>query len=158
MKLLLISSSAFVKKCSTIPPLSRSGLHIIVSSNLPVTRNIWRYLLADIVLQRWLRLEWTSLLPTDNVDSYWSTWKTYFLQIMEICIPHAVAKPKSSVPGMNHTIKKRNIMRNSNLFLMNWTVQTRKPFGKQGGFSTIICSNTTECHCNWDSFKQSCCS
>ena len=118
--LIFVSSSVFVKKCSATPPLANAdhnGLHLIVSLNLPVkrskpvTRNIWRYSLADFDRAAELleTVEWVSLLPTDNVDSYWSTWKTYFLQIMEICIPHAVTKTKSNVPWMNRTIAERGI-------------------------------------------------
>ena len=125
--LIFVSSSVFVRKSSATPPLANAdhnGLHLSVSDSLnlpvkrskPVTRNIWRYSLADFDRAAELleTVEWVSLLPTDNVDSYCSTWITYFLQIMEICIPHAVTKTKSNVPWMNRTIaeaiKKRNTL------------------------------------------------
>ena len=54
--------------------------------------------------------EWNNLLP-DNVDALWSAWKTYFLQIMEICIPNAIIKVKN-IPWINKDIsvgiKQRN--------------------------------------------------
>ena len=53
-------------------------------------RTVWRYSQAD-----WERvseildcIDWDTLLPPD-VDAYWAAWKNYFMQVMELCIPHA---------------------------------------------------------------------
>ena len=101
-----------VKSCTTIPPVANAdhcGLTLTFSissskkSTKLITRQIWRYSSAD-----WDRaaemldsIEWDNLLP-DAVDQYWSTWKHYFLQVMEICIPHAVAKTKRNPPWITN--------------------------------------------------------
>ena len=58
-------------------------------------------------------IDWDSLLPQD-VDSYWSTLKNYFMQIMELCIPHTTAKIKTNPSWMNEeirsAIRKRDIL------------------------------------------------
>ena len=120
--LIFVSPTVIVKQCSTLPPLANAdhyGLQLIVSTksqmkrSKPVTRRIWRYTLADFdrAAELFDTIEWTNLLP-DNVDAFWSAWKTYFLQIMEICIPSATVKVKRNVPWMNKDIsvgiKQRN--------------------------------------------------
>ena len=56
-------------------------------------------------------IEWDALL-TEDVNQYWSTWKHYFLQIMELCIPHTVANVKRNPPWITknilNAIKKRD--------------------------------------------------
>ena len=52
-----------------------------------------------------------NLLP-DSVDAFWLAWKTYFLQVMEICIPNANVKVKKNVPWMNKEIAVVNKQRN----------------------------------------------
>ena len=48
-------------------------------------------------------IEWGSILPDDvSVDAYWSIWKTFFMQIMEICTPNAALRLKRNDPWMNH--------------------------------------------------------
>ena len=120
--LIFVTPTVIVKHCSTLPPLANAdhyGLQLIMSTKAqvkrskPVTRRIWRYALADFDRAAELldTIEWTSLLP-DNVDAFWSAWKTYFLQIMEICIPNAIVRVKKNVPWMNRdisvAIKQRN--------------------------------------------------
>ena len=79
----------------------------------PVTRKIWRYALADFdrAMKLLDTIEWTFTL-SDDVNAYWSNWKTSFMQIMEMCIPNAVVKLKRNFPWMNReisqAIKKRN--------------------------------------------------
>ena len=98
--LIFVTPTVIVKHCSTLPPLASAdhyGLQLIMSTKAqvkrskPVTRRIWRYALADFDRAAELldTIEWTNLLP-DNVDAFWSAWKTYFLQIMETCIPNAI--------------------------------------------------------------------
>ena len=95
--LIFVTPTVIVKYCSTLPPLANAdhyGLQLIMTTkspvkrSKPVSRRIWRYTLADFDRAAELldTIEWTNLLP-DNVDDFWSAWKTYFLQIMEICIP-----------------------------------------------------------------------
>ena len=56
-------------------------------------------------------IEWDALL-TEDVNQYWSTWKHYFLQILELCIPHTVANVKRNPPWITknvlNAIKKRD--------------------------------------------------
>lgn len=86
-----------------------------IKSTKAVPRKIWRYSLAD-----WDRaaelldcIEWDSLLPS-NIDQHWRNWKSYFLQVMEICIPHTAAKVKKGLPWINkkilNAIKKRDAL------------------------------------------------
>ena len=53
------------------------------------------------------------MLPHD-VDAYWTARKNYFLQIMDICIPHSVVKIKRNLPWINksivNAIRKRNTL------------------------------------------------
>ena len=122
--LIFVSSLITVQSCTTIPPLANAdhfGLHLIVCTKFPkkraesVPRKVWRYSLADFdrAAEMLESIEWNTLLPSE-ADSYWKAWKTYFLQIMELCVPHAIVKPKSNVPWMNHclttAIRKRNIL------------------------------------------------
>ena len=120
--LIFVIPTVIVKYCSTLPPLANAdhyGLQLIMTTkspvkrSKPVSRRIWRYTLADFNRAAELldTIEWTNLLP-DNVDDFWSAWKTYFLQIMEICIPNANVKVKKNIPWMNKgisvAIKQRN--------------------------------------------------
>ena len=57
-------------------------------------------------------MEWESLLDESDVDVYWSSFKHYFLQIMEICIPHTLVKTKRDVPWFNKEIKQAIRKRN----------------------------------------------
>ena len=72
----------------------------------------WRYSLTDFDRTAELLdvIEWEEILP-DDVESYWTALKSYFLQVMEMCIPHAVIKFTKNVPWMNsaigNAIKKR---------------------------------------------------
>ena len=59
-------------------------------------------------------IEWDSLLPQDDVNTYWAAWKVYFLQIMEICIPSGKVKVRRNLPWINKevldAIRKRNTL------------------------------------------------
>ena len=112
--LIFVSSINFVHSCTTVPPLGNAdhyGLQLIFSTTTPkkssktIKRKVWRYSLAD-----WDRaselldsIDWDFLLPQD-VESYWSAWKIYFMQVMELCIPHTTAKIKNNPPWMNEEI------------------------------------------------------
>ena len=59
-------------------------------------------------------IDWNSLLPCDaDVDAYWSAWKNYFMQAIELSIPHTVTKVKKNLPWINSVIlgaiRKRDI-------------------------------------------------
>ena len=115
--LIFVSSIIFVKSCTTIPPLANAdhrGLKFVFSigssknSTKPITRRVWRYSLAD-----WDKaaeildcIEWDALLP-DDVNLFWSAWKHYFLQTMEICIPHTMAEIKRNPPWITKAVLKR---------------------------------------------------
>ena len=124
--LIFVSSINYVQSCTTIPALANAdhfGLRLIFStivhktSPSSISRKVWRYSLAD-----WNRaaeildsIDWDSLLPSGtDVDAYWSAWKNYFVQAIELCIPHAVAKVKKNPPWINQgilsEIRKRDIL------------------------------------------------
>ena len=112
--IIFVSSIIFVKSCTTIPPLANAdhrGLKFVFSigssknSTKPITRRVWRYSLAD-----WDKtaeildcIEWDALL-LDNVNLFWSAWKHYFLQTMEICIPHTMAEIKRNPPWITKAV------------------------------------------------------
>ena len=123
--LAFVSIPGMVQSCKTIPPLGNSdhlGIHLTMTTKLkknplkPQLRKVWRYNLADFnqAVELLDSVEWKSLLDERDVDMYWSSFKHYFLQIMEICIPHALVKTKRNVPWFNKEIKqaicKRNLL------------------------------------------------
>ena len=81
----------------------------------PITRKVWRYVHADWEKAEELLncIEWDSLLSTD-VNECWSTWKNCFLQVMELCIPHSIARVRKNAPWINkqilNAIKKSDIL------------------------------------------------
>ena len=122
--LIFVSSINSVKSCVTVSPLANAdhfGLQLILSiSSLrrlqkSVPRKLWRYSLADWQKAAELLecVEWDLILPSD-ADEYWRNWKSYFMQIMEICIPHTNAKVKRNPPWLNRSIlnaiKKRDTL------------------------------------------------
>ena len=76
----------------------------------PIVRKIWRYSLADFDRAAELldSIEWEQVLP-DDVELFWAAMKSYFLQVMEICVPHAMSliKCRKNIPWMNSTISKK---------------------------------------------------
>lgn len=122
--LIFVSSVDLVKFCKTISPLANAdhcGLQLLFTIKSPKTsekavpRKVWRYSLAD-----WQKaaemiecIEWDSILPRD-VDKCWKEWKSCFLQVMELCIPHTTAKLKRNLPWLNkdilNAIKKRDTL------------------------------------------------
>jgi len=87
------------------PPLANAdhfGLVFTTSHpkcwTMSTTGKVWHYSLAEFDRAAELlgSVDWDSLLP--HVNTYWSAWKNYFMQIMEICIPHSVVKVKKNIP------------------------------------------------------------
>ena len=114
--LIFVSPSVNVNLCSTIPPLLNSdhlGLHLCMSMKClkkrskSIVRKIWRYSQADFDRAAKLLdvIEWDQILP-DDAESYWTDLKAYFLQVMEMCIPHGMIKAKKNVPWMDNAIGK----------------------------------------------------
>ena len=111
-----------MQSCVTVPPLANAdhfGLQLVFTTSHPKRckkssiRRVWQYSLADFDRAAELldSVDWDSILPHD-VDAYWSAWKNYFLQIMDICTPHSVVKIKRNLPWINksivNAIRKRN--------------------------------------------------
>ena len=93
--LAFVSVPGMVQSCETIPPLANSdhlGIHLIMTT----------------------KLKKKVLLDESDTDMYWSSFKHYFLQIMEICIPHVLVKTKRNVPWFNKEItlavRKHNLL------------------------------------------------
>ena len=59
--------------------------------------------------------EWDLIIPQEccDVDAYWVAWKNYFMQVMQMCVPRATVKVKTSVPWMNQAIRKAMKKRDS---------------------------------------------
>ena len=121
------STHRMVQLCETIPPLANSdhlGIHLILSIKLhkkniqkPQTRKVWQYNLAnfDQAVELLESIEWENLLSNTDSSLYWSTWKHYFLQVMDISIPHITVHTKKfgSIPWINNEIKKAMTKRNT---------------------------------------------
>ena len=112
--LVFVSSISQVLSCTTIPSLSNSdhyGLQLMLSLKAPkkqtksLVRKVWSYSHANhtAISDSLNDVDWDQLL-TDNVDSSWASWKSYFMDIMINCIPHFNAKPKYQLPWINKTI------------------------------------------------------
>ena len=124
--LIFLSHPLQLVHCDVSPPLGTSDHNCVnlgVSTCRTTTTNstkvtprlIWRYSLAD-----WDRaaelldcIEWDPLLQLD-INEHWRTWRTYFLQVMELCMPHTAAKVRKGLPWISkeilNAIKKRDIL------------------------------------------------
>ena len=97
------------------------GLQLVITTSHPkhwtksAMRKVWHYSLAefDCAAEPLESVDWDSLLPHDDVNTYWSAWKNYFMQIMEICIPHSMVKVKRNLPWVNKSILKAIRKRNT---------------------------------------------
>ena len=87
---------------------------------------IWRYNLADFdrAVELLESIERENLLSNSDPRLYWSTWKHYFLQIMDISNPHITVNTKKfgSIPWINteytcHAVFPPSEIININLFL-----------------------------------------
>ena len=121
-----VSTRRMVQLCETIPPLANSdhlGIYLHLSNKLckniqkPQTRKIWQYNLADFdqAVELLEAIEWEHLLNDSDPSLYWSAWKHYFLQIMDISIPHITVNTKKfgNIPWINNEIKKAMKKRNT---------------------------------------------
>ena len=56
----------------------------------------------------------TQFFHVYTINEQWNDCKHYFLQIMEVCIPHTITKVKQNLPWLNKdilsTIKKRDTL------------------------------------------------
>ena len=124
--LAFVSTRRMVQFCETIPPLANSdhlGIYLHLSNKLckniqkPQTRKIWQYNLADFdqAVELLEAIEWEHLLNDSDPSLYWSAWKHYFLQIMDIFIPHITVNTKKfgNIPWINNEIKKAMKKRNT---------------------------------------------
>ena len=124
--LIFVSSIIFVKSCTTIPPLANAdhcGLKFVSSigssknSTKAITRRVWRYSLADwdkaAEILDWIVLSGMLFYLTMSTCSG-QPEKHYFLQTMEICIPHTMAEIKRNPPWITKAvlsaIKRRNTL------------------------------------------------
>ena len=114
-----------MESCSTIPPLANSdhnGIQLHVLLKCPkrkekiTPRKVWKYSLADYDAMAVLLsdVDWDQVLSGD-VDECWSKWKTTFLRIMGICIPHLTFTPRDRVPWLTNSLIK-NIRKRKALY------------------------------------------
>ena len=89
--------------CTIIPPIANGdhyGLQLTFTMPFQschvkhFTRNVWQYSFVDFdcAIKLLDTMDWDSLLPHDDVNTYWEAQKTYFLQIMEICLANGKVK------------------------------------------------------------------
>ena len=123
--LVFVSSPLQVESCSTIPPLANSdhnGIQLHVLLKCPkrkekiTPRKVWKYSLTDYDTMAVLLsdVDWDQVLSGD-VDECWSKWKTTFLRIMGICIPHLTFTPRDRVPWLTNSLIK-NIRKRKALY------------------------------------------
>ena len=90
---------------------------------------VWHYSLAefDRAAELLESVDWDSLLP--HVNTYWSAWKNYFMQIMEICIPHSVVKVKRNLLRVFSKQSGREILHSALLseLASQWIMLNTKP-------------------------------
>lgn len=101
-----LTRPSLLSSCSTSPPLGSSDhrsiqLYLNWTKCLPkkVTRRFWSYSRAD----------WASIcsdlesLPSNSndADSFWVSWKSYFLSTLSSHIPTRVCRVKKSLPWMS---------------------------------------------------------
>ena len=80
-----------------------------------ITRKVWRYLQADFDRASEIidTIDWEAELNSDDIDHSVTAWNTSFIQIMELCIPHATIKVKRKVPWINKKIVREISKRNA---------------------------------------------
>ncbi len=122
--LALTSNLAMIKSCTTVPELQNSdhlGIRILVKQghyerNNLLRRRIWCYSSANYTRAAELMdtIDWDEELIVENINVSVSNWKTLFLQIMELSIPHKLSNARKSLPWLNReitrAIKKRNCL------------------------------------------------
>ena len=112
--LAILSNTALLLDCSTIPPLMNSdhnGLKLSLRwkyKDRPPQqpRTIWRNGNADYrkACQLIDETDWDSLLPTDNLDLAADNWHNRIMDIMSVCIPQQTLKRKRNVPWLTKNI------------------------------------------------------
>ena len=106
-----LTTPSLLSSCSTSPPLGSSDHRSLQFSlnwskrpQRTVSRRIWNYSRAD----------WDSIgsaldalpSPSDDVDSFWLSWKSHFLGILSRHIPTRVCKVTKSLPWMSSDLFK----------------------------------------------------
>ena len=71
------------------------------------TRKVCHYLQADF---DWAAKVIDIIVWEAETDYCVTVWKTYFMQITELCIPHATIKVKRKVPWNCPEIGKKNVL------------------------------------------------
>ena len=106
-----LTSPSLLLNCFTSPPLGSSDHRSLMLSlnwstcpRKSVARRIWNYSRAD-----WdtICCDLDTLSPTsDNVDSFWSSWKSHFLNTLTRHIPSRICKVKKSLPWLSSDLFK----------------------------------------------------
>ena len=59
-------------------------------------------------------IDWDSVFLNADVDECWSTWRSIFMRIMDLCIPSSTLKPRKNLPWLTKPIiqlmRKRNTL------------------------------------------------
>ena len=124
--LALLSSPEHLSMCETIPPLGNSdhlGLHVVINRQAKqctvknnTHRQVWRYAQADfesasLVLSN---LDLNTILDPNNINTSWSRWKSYFLDVMKGYIPTALLPKRPNLPWLSKSLiqlmRKRNLL------------------------------------------------
>ena len=121
--LALVSNTALLHYCSTMPPIANSdhnGLQLSFKWRLSgrqaqqPPRTIWRYRNADfrMACQMFDDTDWDSLLPEEDIDTAATNWHRKFMDVISICIPQQTLKGRRNVPWLTKNIirhmRKRN--------------------------------------------------
>ena len=106
-----VSDLSNLVSCSTLPPVGKSD-HLCISTVLskqvrphkPIRRRVWLYNKADWVRANDLLEDFSPDVSTSDPDTIWSSWKTYFLSVMDDCIPSKLLTIKKTLPWFNAEI------------------------------------------------------
>ena len=108
--LIFVSSVVSVLSCTTVPPLANGdhyGLQLLFTMPFHsyqvkrFTRKVWQYALADFDRANELldTIDWDSLLPQDDVNTYWAAWKMYFFKSWRFVYPVERSKLEGTFHG-----------------------------------------------------------
>ena len=108
-----LSDPRLLHSCCTVPPLGSSDHNsLLVSlawSHAParkIRRTFWRFTAADHAsIHEDLQRLPSTILHSDDVNSFWSLWRDFFLSVISKHIPHKQILVKKTLPWLTQDLK-----------------------------------------------------
>ncbi len=117
IKLALVSNTALLLHCSTVPPLLNSDHNGLKwkHNDQQQPRTIWRHRNADYrkACQLIDETDWGSLLSAEDVDLVATNWHNKFMDIMTLCIPQQTLRRRRNAPWLTKNITRHIRKRNA---------------------------------------------